>query len=164
MLTPTHESQGGISQITKTKKKPFLVPPGLSPATHSPCFSSLPTNWSRQISLASPVGAGDTPTMFSSIPFLFVYPYMPFFVLLFSSYMVCECCVCVRHLFCFISSFRILPRTSSMLQRQASLAKVRPNLSMPDMLLALRENGKWNTTFADALSGARRSLRGSQPA
>jgi hypothetical protein len=96
--------------ITKTKKETLPHPSWPSPATHSPCFSSLPTNWSHpMITPRFTSRSLVTPTMFSSIPVLFVYPYMPFFVLLFSWYMLCECCARVRHLCCFLSRLRLLP-------------------------------------------------------
>jgi hypothetical protein len=60
--------------------------------------------WSHQISFLLPQSVIVTPTTFSSIPFLFIYPYMPFFEFL---YMVCVLCVCVCacHLFSFTLQF-----------------------------------------------------------
>lgn len=54
--------------------------------------------------------------MFSSIPFLFVYPYMPLLICFYLRTWNVSIVVCVRHLFRFISGVSLLPQTSSILQ------------------------------------------------
>lgn len=152
-----------------SKPKPLPNPSRPSPRLARHAFShssffSLPTNWSHQISLASSVGGCHTrpcfPLFRSSLSIRTCR-----FSCFFPIWYACDVCVLVIFLHS-LSRFFFRSSSTTNNSHSSSISQAWPCGAKLRSLIFLTsfENIKRSWAFADTLSGAKQSLRGSQSA